>query len=98
VLAADPLYDDDHPTLLANVVHKFLQDDKSSRALIAIPMRDHTTKVLSENLFNLMTENDFLVDGSGEEIFQDDWEAFNGPEVKLCWTIWKRNVLSEPIP
>jgi predicted nicotinamide N-methyase len=95
VLAADPLYDDDHPALLANVVQKFLQDDEASRALIAIPMRDNTTIALSEKLSNLMTENGFLVDCSGEEICQDDWEASNGPEVKLRWTFWKRNVLRE---
>ncbi|KAE9368730.1 hypothetical protein N431DRAFT_347567 [Stipitochalara longipes BDJ] len=91
ILAADPLYDDDHPALLANVIHKFLQDDSDSRVLVAVPMRDDTTKALADKLFNFMVENGFLEDSSGEEICQDDWESSNEPEVKLRWTFWKRN-------
>ncbi len=94
ILAADPLYDDDHPALLANVIQKCLKDDGESRALVAIPMRDDTTRALAEKLSNFMVEIGFLDEQSGEEICQDDWEPSNGPEVKLRWTFWKRNILS----
>jgi hypothetical protein len=92
ILAADPLYDDNHPGLLANVIQKLLIDSKDSRVLVAIPMRDTTTRALAEKLSNLMVENGFHVESTGEEICQDDWESLEGPEVRLRWTFWKRNV------
>lgn len=70
--------------------HKFLKEDGESRALVAIPMRDNTTRALAEKLSILMNENGFLADGFGEEICQDDWEPSNGPEVNIQWTFWKR--------
>ena len=92
-MAADPLYDDDHPALLANVIKGFLRADENSRALVAVPMRDHTTKVLAEKLSDLMVGSGFVVEASGEEICRDDWESTDAPEVKLRWTFWKSNSL-----
>jgi hypothetical protein len=69
-------------------------DDKDSRALVAIPMRDDTTRSLAEKLSNLMVGNGFHVESSGEEICRDDWESSEGPDVKLRWTFWKRNFFS----
>jgi hypothetical protein len=57
-------------------------------------MRDDTTRALSEELSGLMVGNRFLVESSGEEICRDDWESSEGPEAKLRWTLWKRNVSS----
>jgi len=72
------------------VLQKFLKEDGESRSLVAIPMRDNTTRELAEKLSKLMTENGFLADSFGEEICQDDWEPLNGPEVNIQWTFWKR--------
>lgn len=70
-------------------------DDKDSRALVAIPMRDNTTRSLAGKLSNLMVRNGFHVQSSGEELCRDDWESSEGLEVKLRWTFWQRNFFSK---
>lgn len=35
MVAADPLYDDEHPLLVASMIRKYLKEGKSASALVA---------------------------------------------------------------
>lgn len=88
VLAADPLYDDNHPALLAAAIAQHLSHDPLARAVVMVPQRDETTKGLKEALKAAMQENseDRLVCCEEDELAgQDDWiEDEDGGHVK-CW-------------
>jgi len=90
IIATDPLYDDEHPALLANVVKKFLKDDPESRALIAVPLRDPNTKELAHQFDELMHDRGFSTVTSGEEVCHDDWESSQSEEVITRLAIWQR--------
>jgi hypothetical protein len=46
VIVADPLYDDDHPGLLAGAIDAQLGLDSEARVLVMVPQRDETTRGL----------------------------------------------------
>ncbi|KAL1842545.1 hypothetical protein VTJ49DRAFT_5021 [Mycothermus thermophilus] len=54
VLAADPLYDDNHPSLLARTIDEHLSFSPSARVLVMVPQRDATTKRLLGELRELL--------------------------------------------
>lgn len=87
VLAADPLYDDDHPALLAAAIAQHLAVDPEARAVVMVPQRDETTRRLNQALKAAMLNlEDGLVCCQEEELAgQDDWvENDEGGHVK-CW-------------
>ena len=89
-MAADPLYDDDHPKLVASTVKTFLDPGFGSRALIAIPLRDATTKSLALTFKKTMEEEGLELANQGEEICFDDWQKADDVEdVRVWWGIWK---------
>ncbi|KAK0384071.1 hypothetical protein NLU13_8160 [Sarocladium strictum] len=88
VLVADPMYDDNHPDLLASAIFEHLALGPEPRAVVMVPQRDATTiRLLSafkQAMLDLSTplvciEEDYDLDG------QDDWGENNeGGQVK-CW-------------
>ncbi|KAG0652038.1 elongation factor methyltransferase 2 [Hyphodiscus hymeniophilus] len=90
VIAADPLYDDEHPDLVARNIKRYLKHHESSRGLVAIPMRDDHTRSMAQNFKKLMQECGLDLIQHGEEICRDDWAENDGEEVVKCWWgIWK---------
>ncbi|KAH6664121.1 putative rapid response to glucose protein 1 [Halenospora varia] len=87
VLASDPLYDEKHPEMVANMIKEFIKPNATSRAMVAVPLRDEKTREFANNLKEIMDLYNFRLLYDGEEICRDDW-ANNGEEVKSWWGIW----------
>jgi hypothetical protein len=85
------MYDDDHPFLVANAINQFLKKDKKARAVVAIPLRDDTTKGLSSKFETKMKSFGLNIIADGEETCDDeDWERKEDDNVMMKWTIWQR--------
>ncbi|KAF6836902.1 hypothetical protein CMUS01_05265 [Colletotrichum musicola] len=93
VLAADPMYDDDHPSLLAGAFSEQLALEEDARAVVMVPLRDETTKKLLESFRNAMGKQEPPLTCIEEGILkgQDDWdEAEEGNQVSCWWGIFAR--------
>ncbi|KAI6713534.1 hypothetical protein JHW43_003889 [Diplocarpon mali] len=88
VIAADPMYDNEHPDLVAKMIQRFLKQGTETRALVAIPLRDNHTRRMEAEFSNTMMNSGFCVVHQGSEIFKDDWGTTE--EVQVQWTIWRR--------
>ncbi|KAI0199782.1 putative methyltransferase-domain-containing protein [Astrocystis sublimbata] len=87
ILAADGIYDDNHPELLSSAIQENLLNSPESRAVVMVPLRDDFTKTLIEdfqsimksgNLPLIMLEDHYLVG-------QDDWGDDGDPQSVECW-------------
>ncbi|KAI0839081.1 S-adenosylmethionine-dependent methyltransferase-like protein [Hypoxylon sp. FL0890] len=85
VLAADPLYDDDHPELLSSVIHAQLMKDKDARAIIMVPQRDLTTKKLVAKFVVAMEASGLMVLERHTLVGQDDWDEDEESSGIECW-------------
>ncbi|KAE8443268.1 hypothetical protein EG329_002056 [Mollisiaceae sp. DMI_Dod_QoI] len=88
ILAVDPLYDYDHPKLLADTIEHFSKRGQGHFVLTAVPLRDKTTESLCREFESLMTANGFENKYNGEDICRDDWESANANEVMVRWALW----------
>ncbi|KAG9245504.1 putative methyltransferase-domain-containing protein [Calycina marina] len=88
VVAADPMYDDDHPLLVANMIAKYLKEEKTSAALVAVPMRDKNTKAMYRDFVDMMRERDMQLKDQGGINFMDDWGTAGDEGVECWWSIW----------
>lgn len=89
IIAADPLYDDNHPALLACAVDERLSLDEEARAMIMVPQRDAATvKLISTFKDNMASKKNPLVCLQETVVAgQDDWggdEDQDAAHVK-CW-------------
>ncbi len=84
----DPLYDYDHPKLLADTIEHFSKRGQGHFVLTAVPLRDKTTESLCREFESLMTANGFENKYNGEDICRDDWESANANEVMVRWALW----------
>ena len=76
---ADPLYDDNHPALLASAIQLHLAKGTDSRAVVMVPLRDKTTVRLLSAFRDAMAP---LVCREEDELAgQDDW----GDDDVRCW-------------
>ncbi|RDA86078.1 hypothetical protein CP533_3910 [Ophiocordyceps camponoti-saundersi (nom. inval.)] len=74
VLAADPLYDDHHPRLLASAIHgQLARGGKSARAVVMVPKRDAATMKLLDDFGREMAELDMFCYRQEELLGRDDW-------------------------
>lgn len=94
IIAADPLYDPDHPLILAKTVDTFLSKNIESRVIMAIPIRDKATRALADTLDKYM--QDFSIMIRKIEICKDDWGHKDGEDTKLEWTVWRRCLKKNP--
>ena len=87
MLAADPLYDDDHPVLLSSVIQDHLARDSDARAVVMVPLRDAVTKNLLSTLRDLLSQGDDLVVCLEEDLLpcQDDWDENDESTQPECW-------------
>ncbi|KFY36694.1 hypothetical protein V495_07673 [Pseudogymnoascus sp. VKM F-4514 (FW-929)] len=91
VIAADPLYEPEHPIWLAGAIDGRLSHNEGARALVGFPLRDKTTEGFGEVLRREMGGRGFELLEEGREEGFDDWEV-NGERGRvLCWWgVWKR--------
>lgn len=77
MLAADSLYNDNHPGLLASAISRNLALGSESRALVMSPKRDGITLKLIEELKQIMLdlEPPLFCEEEAEFVGDDDWEA-----------------------
>jgi len=94
VLAADPLYDDNHPELLASTIDKYLRTDRDARVLVMVPMRDRCTKGLWEEFHRKMTQRSLFPGKSGIVTSGDDWFVDNEDDEEIIcgWALFQRVV------
>ncbi|KAK3310213.1 putative methyltransferase-domain-containing protein [Chaetomium strumarium] len=95
IIVADPLYDDDHPTLLATAIDEQLALDPDARVLVMVPQRDEITKGLLASLKDEMMSRPNPLICSEERIVdgQDDWGEHDDDEtqdVSFWWGIFGR--------
>lgn len=89
IIVADPLYNDDHPNLLAGAIDERLALNTDARALVMVPQRDTTTMNLTSTLKDEMASKvkplvcleETVVSG------QDDWGDDGDEEAAnvKCW-------------
>lgn len=89
IVAADPLYDDDHPALLAAAIDEQLSLDQDARAMVMVPQRDAITIKLLSAFREELTSKNIPLECLEETVVagQDDWggdEDEEGAHVK-CW-------------
>lgn len=84
---ADPLYDDDHPGLLASAISQNLSLSPDSLAVVMVPLRDETTKRLLESFRQEMLDLDTPLFCEKEEELagQDDWTSDDEEGQVNCW-------------
>ena len=97
VIVADPLYDDDHPALLASAIDEQLGLDSDARVLVMVPQRDETTKGLLVKLKGELSRqsNPFVCIQEDIVSGQDDWEERDDDEsrrVGFWWGIYGRGM------
>ena len=86
ILAADPLYSPNHPTMLANTMAVYLVKEKKSRVVVELPLREAYQPEIDCFRQNMKVNGLALV-REGEDIGYDDWG--NGTiEVRCWWGIW----------
>ncbi|KAM7224353.1 putative methyltransferase domain containing protein [Rhypophila decipiens] len=100
IIVADPLYDDDHPALLAGAINEQLSLGSDSRVLVMVPQRDETTKGLLATLRTemlqqsspLVCEEESIV--AGEDDWGDDGDDDDSKRVGFWWGIFRRDAAS----
>ncbi|KAG9507778.1 hypothetical protein J7337_001333 [Fusarium musae] len=87
VLAADPMYDDEHPALLASAISDHLALGSDSRAVVMVPRRDATTERLLESFRQAMLDLDtpLFCEEEDELAGQDDWVEDDDAGNVRCW-------------
>lgn len=87
MLAADPMYDDNHPSLLASAIGQHLAMGTESRAVVMVPLRDGTTVRLRDAFKRAMLELEgpLYVVEEDELVGQDDWAGDEEEGCVRCW-------------
>ncbi|KAI1464263.1 putative methyltransferase-domain-containing protein [Daldinia caldariorum] len=85
VLAADPLYDDDHPELLASAIIAHLAKDENARAIVMVPQRDLATKKLTAKFLSTTIVSGLSVLEQNTLVGQDDWDEDGEDSGIECW-------------
>ncbi|KAG6008745.1 hypothetical protein E4U21_003941 [Claviceps maximensis] len=87
VLVADPMYDNDHPALLASAINQQLALDTESRAVVMVPQRDATTVRLLGAFKQALRHLDRPLSCVEEDELagQDDWIEDDEAGNVRCW-------------
>lgn len=89
IIVADPLYNDDHPGLLAGTIDDQLSLDGEARAMIMVPQRDETTVMLRAILLERLASKGTPVVCLEQSVVsgQDDWGEDGDEEAGQvsCW-------------
>jgi predicted nicotinamide N-methyase len=86
ILAADPLYSPEHPSLLVQTIQGWLSTEVSAMVVIELPLRE-AYKPEIEDLRQRLLDIGLVLKEQGEESGRDDWGAGRNEEPKLvnCW-------------
>ncbi|KAI6821147.1 hypothetical protein KC332_g9423 [Hortaea werneckii] len=93
ILAADPIYSPDHPTLLTTAIRAHLTlHSPLSRVLVEMPIREGFASE-REDFRSRMEGLGLRVLGQGEEVGYDDWgsggeDGRSFTEVRCWWSVW----------
>ncbi|KAI3340692.1 putative methyltransferase-domain-containing protein [Ustulina deusta] len=95
ILAADGIYDDDHPDLLSSAIREQLLDSLDSRAIVMVPIRDEITKKLIAQFRSSMNDGALSLVALEEHFLtgRDDWGDDDDDEsqaVECWWAIFGR--------
>ncbi|KAI4730360.1 hypothetical protein E4T49_01750 [Aureobasidium sp. EXF-10728] len=85
IFAADTIYSEEHPELLANVILKWLRKDKEARFLIAYPLRVCYIDYIREMWERLEEGGMEAMEEGREEASQD---LFNDERL-VEWSLWR---------
>ncbi|KAF3764555.1 hypothetical protein M406DRAFT_291666 [Cryphonectria parasitica EP155] len=89
IIVADPLYDDEHPGLLAGAIDEQLAFDADARVMVMVPQRDAVTiKLLSSFRTEMASKSTPLVCLEESVVAgQDDWGGDEDEEAShvKCW-------------
>ncbi|KAH6687897.1 putative methyltransferase-domain-containing protein [Plectosphaerella plurivora] len=87
VLAADVLYDDVQPGLLASAFSDHLSHHDDSRAVVMVPLRDETAKRLRDSFTAIMAAQNLPLTCIEEGILtgEDDWGEQDEEDTVECW-------------
>lgn len=87
ILAADTIYDSDHPGLLTGAILEWLERSVEARVCICYPLRVAYLDEIRE-LWGRLEEGGLECVGEGKEIFEG--ESPNGDDEMLCeWSVWR---------
>jgi hypothetical protein len=73
--------------MVAAMTKRHLKRDVSSRAMVAVPLRDEKTRGFAMCLRELMAGHSFDLLSEGTVVCRDDW-ASSGEEVRSWYGIW----------
>ncbi|KAK0631793.1 putative methyltransferase-domain-containing protein [Immersiella caudata] len=98
IIVADPLYDDNHPALLASTINTQLAVTSTARVLLMVPLRDGITKGLLGDLKRelgtqgvpLVAMEERLVSG-GDGDWRDDGDDDETKKVGFWWGVFRRD-------
>ncbi|KAI0421718.1 putative methyltransferase-domain-containing protein [Xylaria grammica] len=94
ILAADSLYDDNHPDLLSSAIREQLSDNPDSRVVVMVPLRDKTTSRLAAQFRSNMNDSPLPLAVLEEHTLtvQDDWgdDDDDSQAVECWWAIFGR--------
>ncbi|KAJ6264483.1 Protein-lysine N-methyltransferase EFM2 [Drechslerella dactyloides] len=82
IIAADPIYSAEHPSLLATVVAGWLERTGTARFIVELPLRKLFGREV-EDFRRRMHDAGLVIVDSGEESARDDWG--DGGEAMDCW-------------
>lgn len=90
ILAADPIYSDDHPQILARTVRRWIHPDARARFIVELPLRDRYDEERQSLRENLRKEG-FDMIAEGLDVGLDDWHGRDGTlaEVHCWWSVWE---------
>ena len=90
ILAADPIYSPDHPTIFVKTVLKWLKDKADARLVLALPLRGLYQEERLK-LRHLLEEARLEMLEEGTDVAYDDWYTRGGEpmEVECWWSIWQ---------
>lgn len=89
VIAADPVYDEEHPRMLVGAVEKWLDRGLEARFVLAWPRREAFAGLMEE-LQRRLTECGLKRMSTEEGTTMDDWKD----EISVVWEVWKWEVTS----
>jgi len=90
ILASDPLYSPLHPAWLVDTTLRYLDEHKTSRVVIELPLREAYMPEVEE-FKKRMVDGGLVLHECGEELGTEDWgdDASHGrEEVRCWWGVW----------
>jgi predicted nicotinamide N-methyase len=91
IVAADPIYSPEQPSILVSTVCRWLHPSSAARFVVGVPLRDRFDQE-RQSLKRYLQVHNFQTVAEGVDTGYDDWRDRDGQpmEVKCWWTVWQR--------